>query len=323
MSDPAILLVDPDGRVRGASDPHAGMIGRSIDEVLQELGGKEHAQHVPIRDQSGATIGEMWMLFDEQHQAKVAQTEKMASLGMLVAGIAHEINTPIGAISSMHDTLIKAIEKMRGLLASEVGDALTQNPKIVQTLKIIEDSNRVISDGSSRVMGIVRRLRSFARLDEADLKDADVNEGIVDTLGLIGHELKRGNITVVKNLGSIPRIACYPGRLNQVFLNMLMNARQAIGGGGQITVSTWLDGGRVKVSIADTGVGIAPENLPKLFEPGFTTKGVGIGTGLGLSICHQICEEHHGAITVESEVGKGTTFTVEIPINLKELTPDQ
>ena len=252
-------------------------------------------------------------------QLKLIQTEKMASLGMLVAGIAHEINTPIGAVSSMHDTLVRALDKLRCQMKDDLGEELTESPKMQKVLRFIDDSNRVIADGAGRVMTIVKRLKSFARLDAAELEEVDVNQGIEDTLTLVHHELKRG-ITVERDLGQLPKVACYPGRLNQVFLNLIMNAKQAVRRGGRITIRSRHTDGHVVVSVADDGCGIPQENLSRIFDPGFTTKGVGVGTGLGLSICYQIVEEHQGAIEVESEVGVGTTFTVSIPDNLERPT---
>jgi PAS domain S-box-containing protein len=251
-------------------------------------------------------------------QSQLVQSEKMASLGMLVAGIAHEINTPVGAIGSMHDTLSRSVEKLR----AGVADLCAGDPAVERRFEplfcVIQDADRVIKSGVDRVTTIVRRLRSFARLDEAELKEADVNEGIEDTLTLIHHEIKH-NITVVKNFGVLPKISCFPGRLNQVFLNLLVNARQAISGKGTITIETFASDHHVVVRISDTGVGIPAANLRRIFDPGFTTKGVGVGTGLGLSICYRIVEDHHGDIGVESTPGVGTTFTVRIPDNLDEV----
>jgi two-component system, NtrC family, sensor kinase len=133
---------------------------------------------------------------------------------------------------------------------------------------------------------------------------------------LLGHEIKHG-IKVTKKYGAVPPIACYAGQLNQVFLNILVNARQAMPGEGEIEISTAVVKERVQVRFRDTGAGIPPENLARIFDPGFTTKGVGVGTGLGLSICYQIVERHKGEIRVESELGKGTTFTIELPMNLQ------
>jgi signal transduction histidine kinase len=181
---------------------------------------------------------------------------------------------------------------------------------------IIQEANRVIVSATERVSNIVKRLRSFARLDEAELKTVDIHEGLDDTLTLIQHELRR-SIKVTKEYGKIPMIAVNPGRLNQVFLNMLINARQAIKTAGEITIRTFLKDGKVHISISDTGVGIPPENIERLFDPGFTTKGVGVGTGLGLSICYQIIQDHKGEIKVESEPGKGSTFTIVLPTSLQ------
>ncbi len=253
-----------------------------------------------------------------QAQAYLVQSEKMASLGGLVAGIAHEINTPVGAMTSMHDTLLRAIGKLKEHLKSKDPDILDNDDKLKALLTVIDDANQVIRSGASRVGEIVRRLRSFARLDEAELKKVDIHEGLEDTLTLVHHEIKH-NIQTVREYGELPPVAVYPSRLNQVFLNLINNARQAIRDKGIIRIRTGIEDGMVFVSIADDGIGIPPENIPRIFDPGFTTKGVGVGTGLGLSICYQIMQDHRGRIDVESEVGVGTTFTVRIPMNLDQI----
>jgi PAS domain S-box-containing protein len=253
-----------------------------------------------------------------QAQAQLVQSEKMASLGMLVAGIAHEINTPIGAIHSMHDTLKRALDKLKSALQNQFPTEFQANRSLHGPVKIIEDATKVIDSGSERVTNIVRRLRSFARLDEAEIKTADIHDGIEDTLTLICHETKH-NISIVKNYGELPPISCFPGRLNQVFLNILINARQAIEGKGTISITTYRRDNKVHVEFKDSGKGISKEHLHKIFDPGFTTKGVGVGTGLGLSIVYQIVQDHHGEIKVDSEPGKGATFTVILPMNLEEI----
>ncbi len=256
-----------------------------------------------------------------QTQSQLVQSEKMAALGVLVAGIAHEINTPVAAIDSMHDTQMKALAKLSTQLQSNFPEVL-EHPKIKSMLAMISEGDRVIESACDRVTNIVRRLRSFARLDEADLKTVDIHEGLDDTLTLIHHEFKH-SIKVNKNFGNIPQIAVFPGRLNQVFLNILINARQAMKSGGEITISTYAKDDKVYVEFTDTGVGIPPENVKRVFDPGFTTKGVGVGTGLGLSICYQIIQDHHGEILVKSEVGKGSTFTIVLPANLETMVRGQ
>jgi PAS domain S-box-containing protein len=253
-----------------------------------------------------------------QAQAQLVQSEKMASLGGLVAGIAHEINTPVGAMTSMHDTLMRAIAKLKEHLKETSPEAFEGDEKLKSLFAMIDESNQVIRSGSSRVAEIVRRLRSFARLDEAELKKVDVHEGLEDTLTLVHHEIKH-NIQIVRSYGKLPLMAVFPSRLNQVFLNLINNARQAIRDKGTITIRTWVEDKTANIEFSDDGVGIPEENLRRVFDPGFTTKGVGIGTGLGLSICYQIVKDHRGRIDVESEVGKGATFTVRIPTNLDEI----
>ena len=169
-------------------------------------------------------------------------------------------------------------------------------------------------DACQRIDQIVRTLRNFARLDESERKSADLHEGLDSTLTLAAHLLKN-RITVQREYGDLPHVLCYPNQLNQVFLNLIVNAAQAVEGAGTITIRTRRADGSVVVEISDTGCGIPPENLTKIFDPGFTTKGVGVGTGLGLAICYRIVANHQGRIEVESTVGAGTTFRITLPIS--------
>jgi two-component system NtrC family sensor kinase len=171
----------------------------------------------------------------------------------------------------------------------------------------------VIKTGTDRVTTIVRSLRSFARLDEAEKKEVPLSECLDDALTLVRHEVK-GRVKIDKDYADLPPIVCYPSRLNQVFLNILVNAAQAIDGEGTIRIRTFAqEGDFVRIEITDDGPGIDAENLNQIFDPGFTTKGVGVGTGLGLSICYQIVQDHKGSIRADSEVGSGTTFLIDLP----------
>jgi two-component system, NtrC family, sensor kinase len=239
--------------------------------------------------------------------SQLIQSEKMAALGLLVAGVAHEINTPMGAIHSNNDIMTRAVGKVRKLLER------APDNEVRRLLDILGEVCRNNEIATERIMKIVRNLKNFARLDEAERKKVNIHEGIESTLSLLRHQLK-SRIRIVKCFGDIPEIECYPNELNQVFMNILVNAAQAIKHRGEITVKTWREGDRVKIAISDTGVGIPPENLSKVFDPGFTTKGVGLGTGLGLSICYKIVQEHRGTIEAESSK-QGTTFTISIPFN--------
>ncbi len=254
----------------------------------------------------------------KEAQAQLVQSEKMASLGALVAGIAHEINTPIGAVSSMQDTLFRTLDRLRNNIGSKCPEEVRDKVKFDAAFRVVEDSHKVIQTGTERVVNIVKRLRSFARLDEAELKTVDIHEGLEDALILAHHELKH-TVTVIKNYGDVPPISCFPSELNQVFLNLLINSKQAIKDEGTITITTFAKDKKIYIIFEDDGIGIPKENLHKIFDPGFTTKGSGIGTGLGLSICYQIIQNHRGEIRVESELGKGTRFTISLPMNLDQL----
>jgi two-component system NtrC family sensor kinase len=239
--------------------------------------------------------------------SQLIQSEKMAALGLLVAGVAHEINTPMGAIHSNNDIMTRAVGKVRKLLEP------APDKEVRRLLDILGEICRNNELATERIMNIVRSLKNFARLDEAERKKVNIHEGIESTLSLLRHQLKT-RIRIVKCFGDIPEIECFPNELNQVFMNILVNAAQAIKHRGEITVKTWREGDRVKIAISDTGVGIPPENLSKVFDPGFTTKGVGLGTGLGLSLCYKIVQDHRGTIEAESSK-QGTTFTISIPLN--------
>jgi signal transduction histidine kinase len=245
-------------------------------------------------------------------QARLVQQAKMASLGELVAGVAHEINTPLAAVVSNNDLFLRCFGRLR----RRVEDLdLDEDALVLRDLLAVEQLVEVTRTACARITGIVRELRTFARLDEADRKSVDLHEGLESTLVLINHLIK-GRIEIRRRYGQLPAVECHPNQLNQVFMNLLVNACQAIAGEGKIELTSTYDrpGGRVHVAIADSGHGIKTEHMSRVFDPGFTTKGAGVGTGLGLSICYQIVEAHGGEITVESEVGKGTTFVVSLPV---------
>jgi two-component system NtrC family sensor kinase len=228
------------------------------------------------------------------------QHAKMAALGQLVAGVAHEINTPLAAVVNNNDLFLRIFARMRQGRIEE------------RDLAAIEDLSKVTRLACARMSDIVRTLRTFARLDEADVKSVDLHEGIESTLVLIAHLTKSG-ITVERRYGELPRVECHPNQINQVFMNLCVNACQAMGERGTLSITTRALGDSVEVRVKDSGVGIAPDKLSRIFDPGFTTKGAPLGTGLGLSIVYQIVEGHGGEIAVESEPGAGTEFTVRLP----------
>lgn len=252
---------------------------------------------------------EVTLLKLKEAQSQLVQSEKMAALGQLVAGVAHEINTPIGSITSNNAIFKKCNEKILALL-----EAPTLNvDKLKQFISMMVETVGVNEMACERITDIVKSLKNFARLDESELKEVDIHDGIESTLTLLKHELKN-RVSIIKEYAELPLIKCYPNLLNQVFMNLLVNAIQSIDGKGSITIKTRMDEGNAFIDIIDTGAGISKAHLERIFDPGFTTKGVGVGTGLGLSICFQIIEKHNGKILVESEIGKGSTFTIQLPI---------
>lgn len=231
----------------------------------------------------------------KETQIQLINSEKMASLGLLVAGVAHEINTPVASIKSNNALIAKIIRKL--------GDNEFSEP--------LDEINKLDAEAINRINNIVVSLKKFVRLDEAELQEADINSEIDLTLDLIRHETKN-RINIIKNYGDIPLVKCYPNMLNQVFTNILINACQAIKEAGTIEITTFVTDKNLVIKIKDDGEGIPEDKINKIFTAGFTTKGVGVGTGLGLAICSKIIEKHNGEITVNSEVDKGTCFTITI-----------
>lgn len=253
-------------------------------------------------------------------QAKLVHTAKMASLGQLVAGVAHELNNPIGFIYSNMTHLREYSQKLIHLVdvAEKTPSDLPAEREKADLDYIAKDLPKLITsceDGARRTRDIVLGLRNFSRLEESQIKQVDLHEGLEDTLQLLAGELKN-RIKVVKNFGSLPKVECYPSQLNQVFMNVLSNAAQAIDGDGEIHISTKpLADDRVEVSIRDTGKGMNKQTLEKIFDPFFTTKTLGRGTGLGLSISYGVVQKHGGEILVSSEINKGTEFKIILPVN--------
>ncbi|MBI4620667.1 MAG: PAS domain S-box protein [Desulfobacterales bacterium] len=280
-------------------------------------------------------VGEKNRELKETH-SQLLQQEKMASIGQLAAGLAHEINNPIGFVNSNLGTmreyiedvvsLIRKYEESRDLFEGSKDQKISSFYNEVEDLRkkigidfILADFEKVIwesLDGTDRVAKIVKNLKDFSHVDEAELKYANINKGLESTLNIVWNELKY-KATVTKDYGDIPELNCYPQQLNQVFMNILVNAAQAIEEKGEINIKTYESNGNICVQISDTGQGISEENIPKLFDPFFTTKEVGKGTGLGLSIAYGIIKKHSGRIYVKSKVEEGSTFSIELPKEAK------
>ena len=269
-------------------------------------------------------------------QAQLVSAEKMASLGQLTAGIAHEINNPINFITSNIAPLrrnigeiVDVMEAYRRVSPEQAAEQLSalkaqeQKLGIQESIEELSDIINSIAEGSSRTAEIVRGLRNFSRLDEGDLKDADLNEGLRSTLTVLSPQFK-DKVDFILELGDLPKVECFPGKVNQVFMNVLTNAAQATlermeGRSREVKVTTRQNEESVEIIIHDTGVGMTPEVQQRIFDPFFTTKAVGEGTGLGLAIVFGIIEDHHGQIAVESEPGVGTTFRITLPIRQHRL----
>lgn len=266
-------------------------------------------------------------------QMQLLQSEKLAAIGQLAAGIAHEINNPIGFVNSNLNTLneyvadlLSILERYEQLLSQMTTpdqiavplQALLQEKKLVYIREDLPQLIKESCDGLARVKSIIQDLKNFSHVEGSEWEYVDLHKGLDSTINIIWNELKY-HCKVHKDYGDIPEVYCLPSQLNQVFMNLLVNAGQAIQGNGDITISTACHENEIWVEIADTGQGIPPEHLNRLFEPFFTTKPVGKGTGLGLSISKGIIEKHHGRLEVSSILGQGSRFRVVLPLHLEQL----
>ena len=303
--------------------------------LLAYLGGKLKAANVELEQRVEERTRELSdaLRHLKESEAQLIQSEKMSSLGQMVAGVAHEINTPLayvkhslGAVAEKLPDLAGAIDNSAKLLellrAGNDADGLSRqfalaSAQIAQLKQhgVIEELGGLVTNGvygAGQMAEIVGNLKDFSRLDRSKVTSFNVNDGLNSTLVLAKHLLK--SITINREFGDIPPIVCAPSQINQVFLNLLTNAAQAMGSEpGVITLTTRRDGGGVAVEVADNGRGIAPAVLPKIFDPFFSTKDAGKGTGLGLSISFKIVQQHGGRIAVASQAGSGTRFTVWLP----------
>jgi|GEM_PF-2175295 len=265
-------------------------------------------------------------------QMQLIQSEKLASIGQLAAGVAHEINNPLAYINANLNSLkrytdylfryVEGIESLREMLEGDpdiqqrlaaLGQPLDL-PFLKQDIVEVIDESR---DGMRRVKQIVQELKTFSRMDEAHTAEVDLHECLTGALKMVRHEIKH-KADIVEEYGELPNVQCVPAQISQVFLNLLINAAQAIRYWGTITVRTGLTGEDwIRVSVSDTGAGISEQDLKHIFDPFFTTKPVGQGTGLGLAVTFNIVDRHGGRIEVESELDKGTTFTIHLPVKRK------
>lgn len=247
-----------------------------------------------------------------EYNEVITQAEKMASVGQLTAAITHEINTPLGAINSNVNMIKLLSEEAETSDDKEMLQAINQN---------IKESAALSEEACMKIQEIIKSLRSFSRIDQADFMPADINDSIRNVI-ILTTNLHKNRIQIIEKFGNIPEVSCYIGLMNQVFMNVIINAIQAIDGKGTIIIETRADETYVYAKFTDTGCGISPQNIYRIFEYGFTTKQPGSGSGIGLALSKNIIKKHNGEILVDSKEGQGTTFTIKIPI-IGEKTYDE
>ncbi|NOX75466.1 MAG: response regulator [Gammaproteobacteria bacterium] len=355
------LLPDGDGlkllrdiRTADILTPVVMLTGQRDERLIVELIRAGAADYLSKDELSGETLGHAVQTAIRLYQAErdqlrahteleaahrelqssheqLLQAEKLASIGQLAAGVAHEINNPVGYVYSNLGTLQKYIDNLYQMLEGYAHlETLVSDEDALHTVQALkkeldleylkEDVRDLVSEsreGISRVKGIVQDLKDFSHVDEAEWQWADLHRGLDSTLNIVNNEIKY-KAEVVKNYGELPEVECLASQINQVFMNLLVNAAHAIEERGTITVRTGTEGDDAWVEISDTGKGMNAETRKKIFDPFFTTKPVGTGTGLGLSLSYSIVHKHHGRISVESEPGHGSTFRLWLPLRQPE-----
>ena len=292
----------------------------SLQQSNSELEKKSHdlaRQKSEIESKNAELESALHQLKSTQEQ--LLMKEKMASLGDLVAGVAHEINNPVGVVQGSADVADRCVNKVEKILVEN--DTLTKldNPKLNTAFELLKKNIDTARTAGERIARIVNSLKNFARLDEADYQTVNIHDGIDSSLTLLGTEVRQ-RIDIHCYYGDLPLIPCYAGQLNQVFINLLKNAAEAIEGKGRIDIRTFLLNGssnqisQVAIRIADSGRGISEERLEKIFDFGFSSGGERVKMGSGLSTAYNIIQKHQGEIRVESKVGQGTTFEVLLPL---------
>ncbi|MBD3298769.1 MAG: HAMP domain-containing protein [candidate division Zixibacteria bacterium] len=314
LTDAARLVAagDLDVQIPLNRSDEVGVLARSFNNMthaLKDAHQRMEEQAEVLRTQNTELQATMRELRETQEQ--LILREKMAGLGALVAGVAHEINNPIGTVLSAVDTsdrCLKRIDQAR----TDDPESQSSQKRVTETLDILRENVDITRSAGTRIARLVRSLGSFAHLDESDYQVIDIREGIEDSLTLLGSQALQ-DITVVKEYEDIPRIPCHPAELNQVFFNLLRNATEAIDNHGTITIRTSAEQGSVIVEFADTGRGIPADRLRHIFDVGFSKDTARIKMGSGLSTSYRIIQSHHGDIRVESDEGKGTTVTLVLP----------
>jgi len=278
------------------------------DEKIDELETRVQERTQELQEKNAVLEATLTQLREAQNRLIVQ--EKMATLGNLVAGIIHELNSPLGAVNSAADVIARGLGRVRA--AVEPSD-LNADRRFLQLLELLETSSATTERAIERIRRVTDSLKSFTRLDQAEYQPADIHEGLESTLTLLERELK-DRIAVTKDYADLPEIHCSPSEINQVFMNVLMNASQAIEGEGEISIKTFRSDESACIHIADTGRGIPTDRLERIFDPGFSRKGSRVGLGLGLATSHSIVREHGGDIEIESEPGRGTRITISLPL---------
>lgn len=271
----------------------------------------ERLKNVELREKNEALEAAMREL--RATQGQLVQAEKMAAIGKLVAGIVHEMNTPLGASNSAIDVFDRCIERIGKLQDPGVSiKEMRESGELRRSLDHVRENQKIARDANERLWRILANLKTFIRLDASQREPVDLHTGLNSAIELLQYEC-RDSIEIVKDYGDLPRVDCYPSEINQVFMSLLTNAVESIENEGKITVRTTAGNGDVRVSISDTGAGVPADKLPHLFDPGFSTKGNRVKTGMGLLVSSNFVQKHGGRIDVESKVGEGSTFTVVLP----------